>query len=53
MTIYLLTGVGHFCHSNQSGETVCYGGRECQNEAFYRASSIKRSTNEALANAKH
>lgn len=48
---YLFTGANHLCHSDRSGETICYGGREWQREIFYKFGVIKQPTNEALADA--
>lgn len=45
---YLIKGVNHMCHSDQSNRTVCVGGRKYTLEIWHRLGWISAPTNEAL-----
>jgi len=48
---YLLGGSNHLCHSDDTNETVCRGGRNWQLQAFCSRGIIAEPTDAALAAA--
>ncbi len=48
---YLIQGVNHFCHSDETHHTICRGGRDYQLEIWHRQSIIKEPTDDALCEA--
>lgn len=48
---YLARGTNHLCHSDQSNETVCRGGRDIQLRHMVALGMIEAPTDEALAKA--
>lgn len=46
---YLFEGTNHLCHSDRSGATICWGGRQWQLDVWSKMGIIEEPTNEALA----
>lgn len=51
ITGYLLQGVNHLCHSDETNHIICRGGRDYQLEIWHRLSIIKEPTDVALHEA--
>lgn len=45
---YLLDGLNHFCHSDDSNKTICKGGRQWQLQMWFNIGIISEPTEQAL-----
>ncbi|MDJ0515505.1 MAG: hypothetical protein AAGJ08_13835 [Cyanobacteria bacterium P01_H01_bin.35] len=48
---YVIAGTNHLCHSDESNQTVCRGGRDIYLRVATMIGAIKAPTDEALAEA--